>query len=150
MGIAGISKSQVSGLAKSLGRDGDRLPQPALDAGPYTYVWVDALSQKVQEGRRIVNVAVVVATGVNADGHREILGVDLITTEDGPAGLPSSGGWWPEGCRAFRWSSPTPTRAWSMPSPRCCPELPGSDAESASSATSTPGCPRRAQGMVAT
>ena len=45
-----------------------------LDAGPYTYVWLDALTQKVREGGRIVNVAVVVATGVNADGHREILG----------------------------------------------------------------------------
>jgi putative transposase len=44
---------------------------------------VDALTQKVREGGRIVNVAVIVATGVNADGHREILGVDLITTEDG-------------------------------------------------------------------
>ena len=54
-----------------------------LDAGPYTYIWVDALTQKVREGGRIVNVAVIVATGVNADGHREILGVDLITTEDG-------------------------------------------------------------------
>ncbi len=54
-----------------------------LDAGPYTYIWVDALTQKVREGGRIVNVAVVIATGVNADGHREILGLDLITTEDG-------------------------------------------------------------------
>jgi transposase-like protein len=54
-----------------------------LDAGPYTYIWVDALAQKVREGERIVNVAVVIATGVNAEGHREILGLDLITTEDG-------------------------------------------------------------------
>ena len=44
---------------------------------------MDALTQKVREEGRIVNVAVVIATGVNADGHREILGVDLVTTEDG-------------------------------------------------------------------
>ncbi len=83
MGIDGISKSQVSELAKSLDETVSAFRNRPLDAGPYTYVWVDALTQKVREGGRIVNVAVVVATGVNADGHREILGLDLITTEDG-------------------------------------------------------------------
>ena len=83
MGIDGISKSQVSELAKSLDEVVTAFRNRPLDAGPYTYVWVDALTQKVREGGRIVNVAVVVATGVNADGHREILGLDLITTEDG-------------------------------------------------------------------
>jgi putative transposase len=83
MGIDGISKSQVSELAKSLDETVGAFRHRPLDAGPYTYVWVDALTQKVREGGRIVNVAVVVATGVNADGHREILGLDLITTEDG-------------------------------------------------------------------
>jgi putative transposase len=83
IGIEGISKSQVSELAKSLDETVTAFRNPPLDAGPYTYIWVDALTQKVREGGRIVNVAVVVATGVNADGHREILGVDLITTEDG-------------------------------------------------------------------
>jgi len=83
MGIDGISKSQVSELAKSLDETVSAFRNRPLDAGPYTYVWVDALTQKVREGGRIVSVAVVVATGVNADGHREILGLDLITTEDG-------------------------------------------------------------------
>ena len=45
-----------------------------LDGGPYPYVWLDGLTQKVREGGRIVNVCVVVATGVNAEGQREILG----------------------------------------------------------------------------
>ena len=54
-----------------------------LDAGPYTYVWLDALFHKVREGGRVVSVATVVATGVNADGHREILGVDVFSAEDG-------------------------------------------------------------------
>ncbi len=83
MGIDGISKSQVSELAKSLDTMVSAFRNRPLDGGPYSYVWLDALTQKVREGGRIVNVAVIVATGVNADGHREILGVDLITTEDG-------------------------------------------------------------------
>jgi putative transposase len=44
---------------------------------------VDAVAVKCREAGRIVNVACVVATGVNADGHREILGVDVVTSEDG-------------------------------------------------------------------
>ena len=83
MGIEGISKSQVSELAKSLDEAVAAFRNRPLDAGPYTYIWVDALTQKVREGGRIVNVAVVIATGVNAEGHREILGLDLITSEDG-------------------------------------------------------------------
>jgi len=83
MGIDGISKSQVSELAKSLDEKVNAFRNRPLDAGPYTYVWVDALTQKVREGGRIVNVVAVVATGVNVDGYREILGVDVFTTEDG-------------------------------------------------------------------
>jgi putative transposase len=83
MGIEGISKSQVSELAKSLDVIVEAFRTRPLDAGPYTYVWVDALTQKVREGGRIVNVACVIATGVNVEGHREILGVDVFTTEDG-------------------------------------------------------------------
>jgi putative transposase len=83
MGIEGISKSQVSLMARELDTVVDAFRNRPLDAGPYTYVWLDALTQKVREGGRVVNVAVVVATGVNAEGHREVLGVDVITTEDG-------------------------------------------------------------------
>ncbi len=83
MGIDGISKSQVSVLAKSLDAEVEKFRNRPLDAGPYTYVLVDALTQKVREDGRVVNVACVLATGVNADGRREVLGVDVITTEDG-------------------------------------------------------------------
>jgi transposase-like protein len=58
-----------------------------LEGGPYAFVWVDALTQKVREGGRIVNVHVLVATGVNADGHREILGVEVTSAEDGAGWL---------------------------------------------------------------
>ena len=87
MGIEGISKSQVSELAKDLDRIVEQFRTRPLDAGPYAYLWMDALTQKVREGGRIVNVAVVVATAVNTDGHREILGLDVITTEDGAGWL---------------------------------------------------------------
>ena len=58
-----------------------------LDAGPYTFVAADALVMKVREGGRVVNVHALLATGVNADGHREILGLQVTSTEDGAGWL---------------------------------------------------------------
>ena len=83
MGIDGISKSEVSRLAEDLDELVEQFRSRPLDAGPYTYLWLDAHTQRCREGGRIVNVATVVAIGVNADGHREVLGVDVITTDDG-------------------------------------------------------------------
>jgi len=83
MGIEGMSKSQVSELAKELDELVDSFRNRPLDTGPYTYLWLDAVVVKSREGGRIVNVALVIATSVNAEGYREILGVDLVTTEDG-------------------------------------------------------------------
>ena len=54
-----------------------------LDGGSYPYLWLDALTQKVREAGRIVNVSVVVATAVNSEGKREIVGMDVGTSEDG-------------------------------------------------------------------
>jgi transposase-like protein len=87
LGITGISRSQVSRMAKVLDVEVEAFRTRPLDAGPYPYLWLDALTQKVREGGRVVQVAVVIATGVNADGQREILGVDLVTTEDGAGWL---------------------------------------------------------------
>jgi putative transposase len=87
LGIDGISKSQVSALAKSLDESVAAFRNRPLDAGPYTYVWIDALTQKCREGGRIVNVAALCASAVNADGHREILGLGLITAESGAGWL---------------------------------------------------------------
>jgi len=56
-------------------------------AASYKYVWLDALMIKCREGGRIVNVACLVAVGVNDDGRREILGLDVVTTEDGAGWL---------------------------------------------------------------
>jgi len=87
LGIESLSKSQVSRMAAELDGMVTEFRNRPLDAGPYTYVWMDALTQKVREGGRIINVAVVIAVGVNRDGHREILGLDVITTEDGAGWL---------------------------------------------------------------
>jgi putative transposase len=48
-------------------------------------VWLDALVVKVREHGRVANTAALVATGVNADGHREVLGLDVGAAEDGAA-----------------------------------------------------------------
>ncbi len=87
LGIESLSKSQVSRMAGELDEMVAEFRNRPLDAGPYTYVWMDALTQKVREGGRIINVAVVIAVGVNVDGHREVLGIDVITTEDGAGWL---------------------------------------------------------------
>ena len=87
LGIEGLSKSQVSRMAKELDAEVAAFRNRPLDGGPYTYVSMDAMTQKVREGGRIVNVAVVIAVGVNAEGHREVLGFDVITTEDGAGWL---------------------------------------------------------------
>ena len=83
LGIERISKSRVSEMATELDSQVESFRTRPLDGGPYTYVWMDALTQKVREGGRIVNIACVVATGVNTAGNREILGTELFTTEDG-------------------------------------------------------------------
>jgi len=84
LGITSLSKAQVSEMAKDLDGMVEIFRSRPL-AGPYAYVWLDALVVRCRECGRIRNVAVVVATGVQADGHREILGVDVFTTEDGAA-----------------------------------------------------------------
>ena len=84
LGVVGLSKSQVSAMAAELVEGFRNRP---LDAGPYTFVWIDALTQKVREGGRTVNVHCLIATGVNADGCREILGVDVTSSEDGAGWL---------------------------------------------------------------
>ena len=82
LGCEGISKSQVSRICRSWTWWWMASCRP-LDGGPYPYLWLDALTQKVREDGRIVNVSVVVATAVNGEGKREIIGMDVGTSEDG-------------------------------------------------------------------
>jgi transposase-like protein len=87
LGITGLSKSQVSEMAKDLDEQVEQFRTRPLDAGPYSFVAADALTMKVREGGRVVKVAVLVATGVNAEGYREILGLQVNSTEDGAGWL---------------------------------------------------------------
>ena len=75
----------MSRLAGELDAKVAEFRERPLDAGRYRYVWIDALTQKVREGGRVVNVSAVIATAVNAEGRREIIGFDIVTTESTPA-----------------------------------------------------------------
>ncbi|GAB2769422.1 hypothetical protein GCM10027072_80280 [Streptomyces bullii] len=110
LGVTQLSKSQVSAMAKHLDEQVAAFRNRPLDAGPYAFVWVDALTQKVREGGRIINVHALIAVGVNAAGHREILGID-VAPRTAPAGSPSCARSSPAASPASSSSSPTPTPA---------------------------------------
>ena len=80
MGGTGVSKSQVSRLCEEI----DARVKSFLDRpleGDWPYVWLDATYVKVRRNHRIVSVAVIVAVGVNTDGRREVLGMDIGSSE---------------------------------------------------------------------
>jgi transposase-like protein len=80
MGMSGISKSQVSRLCEDI----DQRVKAFLDRpieGDWPYLWIDATYVKVRQAGRIVSVAVIVAVGVNTDGRREVLGMDIGPSE---------------------------------------------------------------------
>src|ERR671928_2231163 len=80
MGMSGISKSQVSRLCEEIdGKVKAFLERPI--EGDWPYLWIDATYVKVRQNGRIVSVAVIVAAGVNADGRREVLGMDIGPSE---------------------------------------------------------------------
>jgi transposase-like protein len=81
LGIAGISKSEVSRMAASLEGQVDAFRTRRLDA-EYPYVWIDARYEYVREDQRVQSMAVVIAYGVRADGVRAVLGLDIGLSED--------------------------------------------------------------------
>ena len=86
LGIDSLSKSQVSRMAAELDEHVEQFRHRPLDeAGPFTFVAADALTMKVREGGRVINAVVLIATGVNGDGHREVLGLRVATAETGAA-----------------------------------------------------------------
>ncbi|MBU1251779.1 MAG: IS256 family transposase [Actinobacteria bacterium] len=86
LGIHALSKSQVSRMAAELDEQvADFRHRSLAEAGPFTFVAADALTMKVREGGKVVNVVVLIATGVNADGRREVLGLQTATAETGAA-----------------------------------------------------------------
>ena len=88
LGIAALSRSQVSRMAADLDAQVEAFRTRPLDQGPYTFLAADALTMKVREAGRVVIVHALIATGVNAEGHREILGLHITSAEDG-AGWPA-------------------------------------------------------------
>jgi putative transposase len=87
LGITRLSKSQVSTMAAELDTQVAEFRHRPLDQGPHTFLAADALVLKVREGGRVVNVHALVAVGVNGDGHREILGLQVSSAEDGAGWL---------------------------------------------------------------
>ncbi len=87
LGITRRSSSQVTEMAKELDDLVASFRNRPLDQGPYRFVGADALAVKVREQGRVVLVHVLIATGVNADRHREILGGEVTSAEDGAGWL---------------------------------------------------------------
>jgi putative transposase len=81
LGIAGLSKSEVSRLCASLDAQVGAFRTRRLDA-VYPYLWLDARYERVREDHRVVSMAVIVADGVRADGVRDVLGLDIGLSED--------------------------------------------------------------------
>ena len=82
LGIDSLSKSQVSRMAEDLDEQVAAFRHRRLDeAGPFTFVTADALTIKVRENKQVVKAVVLLATGVNGDGHREVLGMQVATSE---------------------------------------------------------------------
>ena len=80
MGLDGVSKSEVSRICKSLERDVNDFRDRPLDNN-YVYVWLDATYIKVREGGRIINKALLLATGLNSEGEREVIGFKMGAAE---------------------------------------------------------------------
>jgi transposase-like protein len=80
MGGTGVSKSQVSRLCEEIdGKVKAFLDRPI--EGDWPYLWIDATYVKQRDAGRIVSAAVIVAVGVNGDGRREVLGMDIGPSE---------------------------------------------------------------------
>jgi putative transposase len=80
MGMSGISKSQVSRLCEEIDDKVKAFLARPIE-GDWPYLWIDATYVKVRQNGRIVSVAVIVAVGVNSDGRREVLGMDIGPSE---------------------------------------------------------------------
>jgi putative transposase len=80
LGMSGISKSQVSRLCEEIDERVKAFLERPIE-GDWPYLWLDATYVKVRSNGRIVSMAVIVAVGVNDDGRREVLGLDIGPSE---------------------------------------------------------------------
>jgi transposase-like protein len=80
MGMSGVSKSQVSRLCEEIDERVKAFLERPIE-GDWPYLWIDATYLKARQNGRIVSLAAIVAVGVNADGRREVLGMDIGPSE---------------------------------------------------------------------
>ena len=139
---AGISKSEVSRICAELDAEVAAFRSRSLAHTAFPYVFLDATYLKARVDGRVVFRAVVIATGVTADGGREVLGLDVGDSEDGA--------FWTAFLRSLKARGLTGVQlvisdahtGLKGPSPRSWPAPAGNAAGSTSSATCSPGCPR--------
>ena len=79
---SGVSKSTVSRICAQIDADVAVLRTRTLGHQRFVYVWLDATYVHVRDGGQVVSKAIVIATGLRADGHREVLGVDVGDSEN--------------------------------------------------------------------
>ena len=132
----GISKSEVSRICADLDTEVAAFRDRSLAGMAFPYVFLDATYCKARVNHRVVSQAVVVATGVAADGHREVLGFDVGDSEDGAFWTAFLRSLKTRGLAVCIWSSPTPTPGSRPRSPPCSSAPPGNGAECTSCATS--------------
>ena len=134
LGIAGMSKDQVSRLCRGLDEQVAVFRERPLE-GRYPYLWLDAKVERVREPGGVRHKALVIAYGVHQSGRREVIGLDVGAAEpQGRSGGSSCAACAPAGSRACGRASPTPTRACGRRSLRCSAAH-GSAARSTSCAT---------------
>lgn len=80
LGIESISRGQVSAIAKDLNEQVAAFRSRSLEA-TYPVLWVDALYEKIRDGHSVKNMAVLVVTGVNLEGRRDILALEPMYEE---------------------------------------------------------------------
>src|SRR5262245_15954774 len=83
MGMSGVSKSQVSRLCEEIDERVNAFLERPIE-GDWPYLWIDATYVKARQNGRVVSVAVIIAVGVNSDGRREVLGLDIGPSEAEP------------------------------------------------------------------
>ncbi len=102
LGGTGISRSQVSRLCQEIDERVNAFLERPIE-GEWPYLWIDATYVKVRQNHRIVSVAVIVAVGVNTDGRREVLGLDIARRRPRPSGPSSCASWPGAACAGSSW-----------------------------------------------
>ena len=81
LGVDRMSRSQVSRICEALDEEVGELLSRGLHGMATPYLWLDATYIKVRENGRVAGLALVTAIGLAADGHRRVLGADVVDTE---------------------------------------------------------------------